>query len=113
MTKRRAVVDSDDENVSVDGAPASKRARTEESDAEPLPPASDTRASKRKGKARHKEDDGSESEDDDNASDAGEADRKFEEEFEASIRASLESRTKVLGVSLYSLGACAPAHSEI
>ncbi|KAJ6585226.1 P-loop containing nucleoside triphosphate hydrolase protein [Mycena capillaripes] len=98
MAKRRANVDSDDENVSVDGSPASKRARTADSDDERAPPASSRRASKGKGKARRRDDDDDdESESDNGVDESEEADRKFEEEHEESIRAVLESRRKVHG----------------
>lgn len=98
MAKRRANADSDDENVSVDGSPVSKRARTADSDDERAPPASSKRASKGKGKARRKDDD-DESESDNDVDDSEEADRKFEEENEERIRAVLENRRKVHGVS--------------
>ncbi|KAJ6594826.1 hypothetical protein B0H19DRAFT_1247467 [Mycena capillaripes] len=98
MAKRRANVDSDDENVSVDGSPASKRARTADSDDERAPPASSRRASKGKRKARRRDDDDDdESESDNGVDESEEADRKFEEEHEESIRAVLESRWKVHG----------------
>ncbi|KAJ7244992.1 P-loop containing nucleoside triphosphate hydrolase protein [Mycena haematopus] len=95
MAKRRANVDSDDENASANGSPASKRARAADSDDEDVPPASGRRASK--GKARRRdEDDEDESESANEASD-GEEDRKFEAEHEENIRAALESRRKVQG----------------
>ncbi|KAJ7134841.1 P-loop containing nucleoside triphosphate hydrolase protein [Mycena epipterygia] len=97
MAKRRANVDSDDEDPSIDGTPASKRARTADSDDEPAPPTSGRRASKGKGKARRKDDDDDESESENDAVDVEEEDRKFEEEHEETIRAALESRRKVHG----------------
>ncbi|KAJ7022440.1 P-loop containing nucleoside triphosphate hydrolase protein [Mycena alexandri] len=87
MAKRRATAESDDDNAS--------RARTADSDDERAPPASKRRASN-KGKARPRDDD-DESESDNGAEDGEEADRKFEEEHEDSIRAVLESRRKVHG----------------
>ncbi|KAK7048559.1 p-loop containing nucleoside triphosphate hydrolase protein [Favolaschia claudopus] len=99
MAKRRANVDSDEENgASVNGSPASKRARTVDSDDEPAPPTNGRRASKGKGKARHKkQDDSEDSASEDEAEDIQEADRIFEEEHEESIRAALESRRGVHG----------------
>ncbi|KAJ7021611.1 P-loop containing nucleoside triphosphate hydrolase protein [Mycena alexandri] len=94
MGKRRVTAESDDDNASVE-SPASKRARTADSDDERAPPASRRRASN-KGKARPRDDD-DESESDNGAEDGEEADRKFEEEHEDSIRAVLESRRKVHG----------------
>ncbi|KAJ7677433.1 P-loop containing nucleoside triphosphate hydrolase protein [Mycena rosella] len=101
MPKRRANVDSDDENPSVHGTPASKRARTADSDDERAPPASAKRASKGKGKARRRDDDDDdddeESGNDNEAQDAEDEDRKFEEEYEEPIRAAIEARRKVHG----------------
>ncbi|KAJ7625351.1 P-loop containing nucleoside triphosphate hydrolase protein [Mycena polygramma] len=100
MGKRRANADSDDENVSVDGSPASKRARTADSDDERAPPPSNRRASgKGKAKARRRDDDDDddESESENGVDEGEEADRKFEEEHEESIRAQLENRRKVRG----------------
>ncbi|KAF7364992.1 p-loop containing nucleoside triphosphate hydrolase protein [Mycena venus] len=98
MGKRRANVDSDEENVSVDRSPASKRARTVDSDDERAPPATGRRASRAKGKARRRDDDeDDESESENEVDDGEEADRRFEEEHEESIRAHLENRRKVQG----------------
>ncbi|KAJ7147173.1 P-loop containing nucleoside triphosphate hydrolase protein [Mycena crocata] len=100
MAKRRANIDSDDENPSVDGTPASKRARTADSDDEHAPPPTSSRRAKGKGKARRKDEDDdseAESEIDPNAADNEEEDRKFEEEYEEILREQLESRRKVHG----------------
>ncbi|KAJ7451551.1 P-loop containing nucleoside triphosphate hydrolase protein [Mycena latifolia] len=97
MAKRRATVDSDDENPSVDGTPASKRARTADSDDDRAPPTS-SRRTKGKGKARRKDDDDAdESGSEEEAGDDGDEDRKFDEENEEPVRAALEARRKVHG----------------
>ncbi|KAJ7095700.1 P-loop containing nucleoside triphosphate hydrolase protein [Mycena belliarum] len=99
MAKRRANVDSDDENPSVNDTPPSKRARTADSDDERAPPASSRRA-KGKGKARRKDDDDDEDEEDESGSENGadgDEDRKFEEENEETVRAALEAGRKVHG----------------
>ncbi|KAJ6525222.1 hypothetical protein DFH09DRAFT_173736 [Mycena vulgaris] len=96
MPKRRANVDSDDENHSVDGTPASKRARTADSDDEGAPPP--RRATKGKGKARRKDDDDDdESGSDNEPGDGEEEDRKFDEENMETVSAALEARRKVHG----------------
>jgi hypothetical protein len=96
MGKRRA--DSDDE-ISANGSPASKRARTVDSDDERAPPASARRASK--GKARRRDDDDDDESGSEDAPDYDEeAERKFEEEYEDSIRTALENRRKFQGVSV-------------
>jgi hypothetical protein len=96
MGKRRA--DSDDE-ISANGSPASKRARTVDSDDERAPPASARRASK--GKARRKDDDDDDESGSEDAPDYDEeAERKFEEEYEDSIRTALENRRKFQGVGV-------------
>ncbi|KAJ7816944.1 P-loop containing nucleoside triphosphate hydrolase protein [Mycena olivaceomarginata] len=93
MGKRRA--DSDDE-ISANGSPASKRARTVDSDDERAPPASARRASK--GKARRRDDDDDDESGSEDAPDYDEeAERKFEEEYEDSIRTALENRRKFQG----------------
>ncbi|KAF7298831.1 p-loop containing nucleoside triphosphate hydrolase protein [Mycena indigotica] len=95
MPKRRAAVDSDDEAPSVDGTPASKRARTDESDDESPAPAPNKRGAK--SKARRKDESESEEDQDDDEGASGEADREFEEQFGASIRANYESKQKTAG----------------
>jgi hypothetical protein len=96
MGKRRA--DSDDE-ISANGSPASKRARTVDSDDERAPPASARRASK--GKARRRDDDDDDESGSEDAPDYDEeAERKFEEEYEDSIRTALENRRKFQGVGV-------------
>ncbi|KAJ7432761.1 P-loop containing nucleoside triphosphate hydrolase protein [Mycena galericulata] len=97
MAKRRANPDSDDETPSIDGSPASKRARTAESDEE-APRASARRASKGKGKARHRDEDDEEEQDNDEESgEDGAADEEPEHELEARILASLQSKRTVQG----------------
>ncbi|KAJ7781699.1 P-loop containing nucleoside triphosphate hydrolase protein [Mycena maculata] len=101
MAKRRAAVDSDDENPSVDGSPASKRARTADSDDEDAPRASGRRASKGKGKARRRDDDDEDDDDEeargDYTGDNEEEDRKFEEDNTPHILAALNDKRKVHG----------------
>jgi hypothetical protein len=97
MGKRRA--DSDDE-ISANGSPASKRARTVDSDDERAPPASARRASKGKARRRDDDDDDDESGSEDAPDYDEEAERKFEEEYEDSIRTALENRRKFQGVGV-------------
>ncbi|KAJ6621808.1 hypothetical protein B0H10DRAFT_2162890 [Mycena sp. CBHHK59/15] len=94
MAKRRATVDTDDEN-SAAGSPASKRARTADSDDERQRERR-PRASKGKGKARRTDDDDDE-EGDDDEEDAAEEERLFEEAHEEKIRAQLDAKRKVHG----------------
>ncbi|KAJ7132967.1 P-loop containing nucleoside triphosphate hydrolase protein [Mycena filopes] len=96
MPKRRANADSDDDNVSVE-SPASKRARTADSDDEERAPPATNRRAANKGKARRRDEDDDDESESDNGDDTEEADRKFEEEHEDTIRAALESRRKVQG----------------
>ncbi|KAJ7069570.1 P-loop containing nucleoside triphosphate hydrolase protein [Mycena amicta] len=88
MPKRPATVDSDNETPSVNGTPASKRARTDDSEAES--PAPNRRRTK--GKARRKDDSDSES-DQNEDEDSGEGDRQLEEQ----IRQQYESKQKTSG----------------
>ncbi|KAF7288674.1 p-loop containing nucleoside triphosphate hydrolase protein [Mycena chlorophos] len=94
MPKRRATVQSDDESVG--GTPASKRARTDDSDAASPAPAPARRASKGKSRRRDEDDDDDDDEQED-AEDSGEADRQLEEQFGATIRANYESKQKTSG----------------
>ncbi|KAJ7757255.1 P-loop containing nucleoside triphosphate hydrolase protein [Mycena maculata] len=90
-------VDSDDENTSVGGSPASKRAHTAVGDDEDAPCASGRRASKGKpGKARRRDNDDEEARID-YTGDNEEEDRKFEEDNTPHILASLNDKHKVHG----------------
>lgn len=111
MAKRRAAVDSDDEDGYGSPQPATKRSRTadgsEDTDGE-APRATQRKANgKGKGKERATRDDASDmDEDDEDEPGMQEPDedeeKKFEEENEERIRERLMNKTKVQGVSCVS-----------
>ena len=106
MAKRRATSDSDEEDQ-LENPQASKRARTEDSDDEPQviessPPLKREKrqAVKGKGKASRQADDEDDSDEEEVEVEQGdEEDKKFEEENEEKIRAAIEAKRKVHGVS--------------
>ena len=112
MVKRRVhTVDSDDE-VSHSSPSASKRARTEDSDEEvqEVAPADASRKRDAKGKGKLVQnddsdgdvgivDEGDEEDDPQVSQPAYEDDEKFEEEHEDAVRAAIEAKRKVQGVS--------------
>jgi hypothetical protein len=111
MAKRRATVDSDDEDQ-LENSQASKRARTEEdSDDEPQviesSPAPKREKHAAKGKAKRKRDDDDDGSDEEEFNVEGdeEEDKKFEEENEGKIRAAIELKRKleVHGVSNFDI----------
>ena len=113
MAKRRALVESDDEDAYGSHEPASKRSRTADSEGtdEEVPRATNGGRSKRdKGKERAIVDDGSDMDEDDDEVAIEQPDedeeKKFEEENEERIRERLMSKAKVQGVSDPSISAC-------
>lgn len=105
MAKRRAAADSEDEGIhSVNDSPASKRARTEETDdheEEPAPSRHGPRGNG-KGKARHVDEDEDDADEEDQlpADPSVEDDEQFEQRNEKRVRAALDAKRKVHGVSL-------------
>jgi len=114
MAKRRATVDSDDEDQ-LENSQASKRARTEEDsddepqvvESSPAPKREKKRAAKGKAKAKRKGDDDDDDSDEEEFDVEGdeEEDKKFEEENEGKIRAAIEAKRKleVHGVSNFDI----------
>jgi hypothetical protein len=112
MAKRRATPETDDEIHSLDTTPASKRARTEDSEDvtdSPAPKRESKRAVKEKRRARFRDDDDEDDEDDDEADVKEEKDgdgdphnkedQDFEDEHAEAIRKALEAKREVQGVS--------------
>lgn len=102
MAKRKNIVDSDDD--APESSPASKRARTEDSDEVAQAPASPLRRERKpaingKGKAKAEDQDSDEEEDlhhDEQPNE--EEEQRFEEDHGEAIRRKLEQRRNTIGV---------------